>query len=237
MTGTAVEAFLLLMSLWLMIAVAIGLRRYGDTPEGDGAASWLAAAYAEPHELVQVSAASFPQADLEYYDGARRELEREGFRWMADLEDLSLTRLSPETRTFMRVFVDEGGMIRGAVYHVRPRGVVVLLQAALRIPRELRVIELVTEVRGRFLSTSNTHNLERLEIPPEVLAERLPPGTPIGKVVARHGERVAEHLREHPEQLPATFESLADVLASVARGNEVLGKFWRERAGGASPRL
>ena len=223
------EAFLLLMGMWFMIAVAIGVRRQGSAPPSDGAASWLAAAYAQPHELVQVNATSFPQADLEYYDSARRELEREGFRWLGDLEDLSLSRLSPETRTFMRVFIDSGGMIRGAVYHVRPRGVVVLLQAALRIPRELRVVELVTEVRGKFLSTSNTHSLERLDIPPEVLSERLPPSTSLAKVVARHGERIAEHLRANPEQLPETFENLTEVMASVARGNEVLGRFWRSK--------
>jgi hypothetical protein len=178
---------------------------------------------------VQVNATSFPEADLEYYDRARQELEREGFRWVGDLEDLSLTKLSPETRTFMRVFVDGGGMIRGAVYHVRPRGVVVLLQAALRIPRELRVIELVSEIEGGFLSTSNTHNVERLEIPPEVSAERLPPETSAAKLVARHSERVAEHVRRHPEKLPVVFDSLDDVLTSVARGNAVLGRFWRKK--------
>lgn len=224
-----VEAFLLLMGMWFMIAVAIGLRRQSAAPV-DGAASWMAAAYAEPHELVQVNATSFPEADLEYYDRARRELELEGLRWLGDLEDLSLSRLSPETRTFMRVFAD--GMIRGAVYHVRPRGMVVLLQTVLRIPRELRVIELVTEIRGQFLSTSNTHNLERLELPPEVVSERLPASTPLAKVVARHGERIAEHLRAHPEQIPETFENMAEVLASVARGNEALGRFWRDRSGG-----
>jgi hypothetical protein len=224
-----VEAFLLLMGMWFMIAVAVGLRRHSAATPGEGASSWMAAAYAEPHQLVQVSAAAFPEADLDFYDQARRELEGAGFRWIADLEDLSLTRLSPETRTFMRVFIDGGGMIRAAVYHVRPRGLVVLLQAVLRIPRELRVIELVTEVGHQFLSTSNTHNLDRLDAPPEVLSERLPPATPLAKVVERHGQRIAERVRKSPEKLPVHFESLEDVLASVARGNEAIGKFWKQR--------
>jgi hypothetical protein len=224
-----VEAFLLLMGMWFMIAVAVGLRRHSNAAPSEGASSWMAAAYAEPHQLVQVSAASFPEADLDFYDRARRELEEAGFRWIADLEDLSLTRMSPETRTFMRVFVDGGGMIRAAVYHVRPRGVVVLLQAVLRIPRELRVIELVTEVGKHFISTSNTHNLDRLDAPPEVLSERMPPGTPLAQVVARHGQRIAERVKQQPEKLPVHFESLEDVLASVARGNEVIGKFWKQR--------
>lgn len=219
-----------------MIAVAVGLRRHGREAPVDNATSWLATAYAEPHELVQVSSTAFPDADLEYYDLARGQLEREGYRWLGDIEDLSLSRLSPETRTFMRVMVDAGGMIRAAVYHVRPRGMIVLLQAALRIPRELRVVELVTEVRGRFLSTSNTQHVEKLDIPPEVLVERLPMSTPIAKLVAQHQQRVAEHLREHPEQLPVVFEGLPEVLSSVARGNEALGRFWRKRAEGTAER-
>ncbi len=229
-----VEAFLLLMGMWFMIAVAVGLRRHSTAAPSEGASSWMAAAYAEPHQLVQVSAASFPEADLDFYDRARRDLEEGGFRWIADLEDLSLTRLSPETRTFMRVFLDRGGMIRAAVYHVRPRGLVVLLQAVLRIPRELRVIELVTEVGSHFLSTSNTHNLDRLEAPPEVLSERMPPNTPLSQVVARHGQRIAERIKAHPEKIPVHFESLDDVLASVARGNEAIGRFWKQRDAAAA---
>lgn len=212
-----------------MIAVAVGLRRHSSSQQPDGATSWMAAAYAEPHELVQVSAASFPEADLDFYDRARRDLEAVGFRWLGDLEDLSLTRLSPETRTFMRVFVDSGGMIRGAVYQVRPRGLVVLLQAMMRIPRELRVIELVTEVAGKFLSTSNTRNLDRFDAPPEVKCERLPASTPLAQVFARHSQRITEAVRKRPEQVPAHFESLDDVIASIKRGNDVLGAFWKRR--------
>jgi hypothetical protein len=225
-----VEAFLLLMGMWFMIAVAVGLRRHSAGSPDDAATPWMAAAYAEPHQLVQVSAASFPEADLDFYDRARRELEDAGFRWIADLEDLSLTRLSPETRTFMRVFLDSGGMIRAAVYHVRPRGIVVLLQAVLRIPRELRVIELVTEIGPNFLSTTNTRNVDRLDAPPEVLSERMPANTPLAQVVARHGQRINERIRANPEKIPTHFVTLQDVLDSVERGNRAIGKFWQQRS-------
>jgi hypothetical protein len=229
----AVEAFLLLMGMWFMVAVAVGLRRQTATSAPDGASSWMAAAYAQPHQLVQVSAASFDQADLDFYDRARRDLEEAGFRWISDLEDLSLTRLSPETRTFMRVFVDRGGMIRAAVYHVRPRGIVMLLQAVLRIPRELHVIELVSEIGQQFLSTSNTRNIDRLDTPPEILADRLPPNTPFAEVVAAHSKRLAERIRNNPEKLPVHLETLEDVLASIARGNQVIGAFWTKRSAAA----
>ena len=34
-------------------------------------------------------------------------------------------------------------------------------------PRHLRVVELVSEIQGTFLVTSNTHGVDRLEPPPE----------------------------------------------------------------------
>lgn len=65
------------MGLWLAVAVALGLRR----PAGLGGAALRArldAVYGEPHELVRVEASAFPEADLEFYDRARKELESRG---------------------------------------------------------------------------------------------------------------------------------------------------------------
>src|SRR5215467_11537959 len=208
-----------MMGLWLVVAVALGLRR----PRGLGGTALRArldAVYGEPHELVKVSPAAFPEADLDFYDRARRELEGKSFTWLADVEDLTLSRIYPHNRTFLRLFVDAGRMIRASAYHLHPRGVVVsLLQLVQLFPRHLRVIELVSEVGGQFLVTSNTHGVDRLEPPPEAKVERLPLQTAIPDVVARHEKRITELVREHPERTPVHFESVDDVLASVARAH------------------
>src|SRR5262245_39310124 len=102
-----VEVFFLMMGLWLVVAVALGLRR----PRGLGGAALRArldAVYGEPHELVKVQPAAFPEADIEFYDRARRDLEAKGYSWLADVEDLTLSRIYPHNRTFLRVFVDAG---------------------------------------------------------------------------------------------------------------------------------
>ena len=68
------EVFFLMMGLWLVVAVALGMRR----PRGFGGAALRArldAVYGEPHELVRVTPAAFPEADLEFYDRVRGELE------------------------------------------------------------------------------------------------------------------------------------------------------------------
>jgi hypothetical protein len=190
--------------------------------------------YGEPHELVRVEPTAFPEADLEFYDRARRELEAKGYTFLADVEDLTLTRIYPANRTFMRLFIDGGRMIRANVYHLHPRGVVVsLLQLVQLYPRHLRVLELVTEIGGQFLVTSNTHGVDRLEPPPEAKVERLPLATPISEISTRHGQRITEALRAHPERMPRNFESLDDVVASIARAHVAMARH-RQKVGGLS---
>jgi len=229
--NAGVEVFFLMMGLWLVVAVALGMRR----PQALGGAALRArldAVYGEPHELVRVSPAAFPEADLEFYDRVRHELEGRRYRWIADVEDLTMTRIYPQNRTFMRLFVDAGGMVRASAYHLHPRGVVIsLLQLVQLFPRHLRVVELVTEIQGTFLVTSNTHGIDRLEPPPEARVERLPLGTPLGEIIARHETRITEALRAHPERAPVSFEGLDDILASMARAHVAMARH-RQKVGG-----
>jgi hypothetical protein len=228
-----VEVFFLMMGLWLVVALALGMRR----PSGFGGAALRArldAVYGEPHELARVSPAAFPEADLAFYDRARGAFERRGYRWIADVEDLTLTRIYPHNRTFQRMFVDGGNMIRASVYHVHPRGVVLsMLQLVQLYPRHLRVIELVSEVQGTFLVTSNTHGIDRLEPPPEAKVERLPLVTPLDDLVKRHEGRITELLRAHPERTPVAFGSFEDVVASIARAHVAMARH-RRKLGGLS---
>ena len=228
-----VEVFFLMMGLWLVVAFALGIRR----PRGFGGAALRArldAVYGEPHELVQVSPSAFPEADIDFYDRAKKELEAKNYRWLADVEDLTLSRIYPQNRTFLRVFTDRGRMIRASAYHLHPRGVVIsLLQLVQLYPRHLRVIELVSEVQGQFLVTSNTHGVDRLEPPPEAKVERLPLTTRVLDVVAKHEARITEYLRQHPERTPTNFETLDDIIASIGRAHVAMARH-RQKVGGLS---
>lgn len=220
-----------MMGLWLVAAVALGARR----PRALGGAALRArldAVYGEPHELAKVSPEDFPEADLEFYDHVRRELEARGYSFVADVEDVTVSRIYPHNRAFMRLFVDAGRMIRASAYHLHPRGMVVsLLQLVQLYPRHLRVIELVSEIQGTFLVTSNTHGLDRLEPPPEAKVERLPLATAVLEVVQRHERRITELLRAHPDRAPVHFETLEDVTASIARAHVAMARHRRDVGG------
>jgi hypothetical protein len=111
--------------------------------------------------------------------------------------------------------------------------VISLLQLVQLYPRHLRVIELVSEVQGQFLVTSNTHGVDRLEPPPEAKVERLPLTTRVLDVVAKHEARITEYLRAHPERTPTHFETLDEILASIARSHVAMARH-RQKVGGLS---
>lgn len=222
-----------MMGLWVIVAVALGRRRYAGVG-GAALRARLDAVYGQPHEVVRVSPAAFPEADLEFYDRARGELEGKGYTWLADVEDVTLSQMYPQNRTFIRLFHDRGRMIRASCYHLHPRGLVIsLLQVVQLYPRHLRVIELVTEMAGRFIVTSNTSGVDRLEPPPEAKVERMALASPLLDVVARHEQRITEALRAHPEQAPTSFESYEDVLASISRAHVAMARH-RQKLGGLS---
>jgi hypothetical protein len=224
-----VEILLILAGgLFLTSLLGGGLRARQRAAAAGGARvrAELDAAYAGEHEYARVEPAAFPEADVEFYEMATRAFEGHGFKRLADVEDLTLSRVYPEGRTFMRVFVDDARMIRACAYHVRPRGALIaMLQVVRVVPRALHVIELVTEApRGRFLSTSNTAGLVALEQAPEVKVERFGPLEPLRELIARHRTRLTEALRKDPHLAPVTMETYDDMIASVQRSNLVIAR-------------
>ncbi len=193
----------------------------------------MAAVYGGEHEYREVSPGEFPHLDIGFYDRAAAELERCGFRRIADIEDLTLSRAHPHLRTFIRTMLDEAGLIRVAIVHMRPRGLLVwLLQAARLVPRHIKLVELVTEApAGRFLSTAPTKGVDHMTPPAEFLIEKYPIDTPIRQLLERHRERLQELVAKEPHLTPVYLADLGDLLASVQRGNIILSRF-RQQIGG-----
>jgi len=218
-----------------LIARMVAAPRRGASAGGRRLRAELDALYGGEHEYQRVSPAAFPDADLAFYDRAAAELEALGFRRLADVEDLTVSRVYPERRTFLRVFVDEGATIRAAIYHMRVRGGgVAVLQWVGMAPRDLHLIELVSEgPRGQFLSTSNTKRLDRLSVPREIEVERLEPSASLAEVVKRHRARLTERARQRPADVPVSLWTYEEVMASVQRHHVVLARH-RQAVGGLS---
>jgi len=211
---------LLFTALFTFVLLLFG-RRNGVARGGSRLREELDALFSGEHEYREAVPTDFPYADLDFYDRVQKELGGLGFRKLGDLEDLTLSRVYPETRTFVRVMVDDAALIRAGIFHLRPRGGLTGLFSLIGvIPRQVHVLELVTELpRGRFLITAPTRGLDRLDPPPEVQIERLQPGTATRELVERHRRRIQDHLRSHAAHTPVAMDSLAEVIASVQRGH------------------
>ncbi len=181
------------------------------------------AVYGGEHRYQRCEPGQFPEADLAPYQAGERELHALGFRTIADVEDLTLSEVYPAMRTFTRVLVDDAGLIRAGIYHLRPRGMMLgMLQLVRMVPRELRVIALVTEVpRGRFVVTANTAGLDLLDHGPAVALERVSQATPAVRLVERHRARLTELVRKRADASPVAVTRYEDVITSLQRGNVV----------------
>lgn len=211
---------LLFTALFTFVLLLFG-RRGAAVRGGARLRDELDALFSGEHDYREVTPADFPYADVGFYDRVQKDLEALGFHKLGDVEDLTLSRVYPETRTFVRVMVDDAALIRAGAFHLRPRGGLTGLFSVLGVlPRHVHVVELVTELpRGRFLVTAPTRGLDRLDPPPEAKVDRLAPGTPVKELVEHHRRRIQEHLRAHAAHTPVSMDSLASVLASVQRGH------------------
>lgn len=218
-------SLLLFSALFTFVLLFLGRRGVGER-SGRRLRDELDALFSGEHEYRDVKPAEFPFADVAYYDRTQATLEAQGFRKLRDIEDLTLSRVYPDARTFIRVMVDDGALIRAGVFHLRSRGGLVGLFSALGvIPRHVQVVELVTEVpQGRFLVTTPTRGLDRLDPPPEAQVDRLAPGTSPEELVAHHRRRVQEHLRAHPAHTPVQVDTYEAALASVQRSHVVASR-------------
>lgn len=180
-----------------------------------------------PHEYRKVSPAEFPRLDHQFYRQKQVELERLGFRFLADVEDVTLARTNPNIRTFVRSMISEDGTIMSAVYDARPRQPFMrLLQLVGTLPRDLRNLDLETEFSdGSFVCVSTSSLAGRMKHPPEIKTIFLPQATPVPQLLETQRFRVSYYMREHPGLQPLRFTSHEEVRAAQNRMNEIKSRY------------
>lgn len=163
----------------------------------------LAKAYAPRHEFREVSPTEVPGLDLKFYDSAQRTLEQAGFRKLGDKEDLSLSAVFPQTRTFLRVMTTGDGYTAAHIYHGKIRGWH-RLAALLFGVKEERVVDLETWLGDdRFLCTSSCRSATSLKHPPEISCV-FRPDLDLEPLLALHRARLQEALQAGAVPIPVT---------------------------------
>ena len=72
------------------------------------------------HEYREVQANRFRHLDKRFYENTQSKAENIGFRFVCDIEDVTLKSKKPDPRTFIRVMTHEQENSICAFYHVKP---------------------------------------------------------------------------------------------------------------------
>ncbi len=176
------------------------------------------ALYSGTHDFVGVDPSRFGWLDLRFYDRLRSVLEQQGFRFLGDVEDVTVTQQTPSLRTFLRAMAGDHGRVIAGFYQVRARGATALLQWLGILPRRLEVLDLESELAdGRWIATSNTEAIDTTPVPDAVDLLRLPLATPPEVVLERHRERLERALASRPDVAVRRVASLSEVLVAQDR--------------------
>lgn len=193
----------------------------------------LDAVFGGEHEYTRIDAAEFQFLDLEFYDAARALLVSLGFRHVADIEDLTLSRANPNMRTFTRAMTADSGLIRAMIFHLRPMGAWMwVLQLARVVPRHIKCVELTSEAPiGKFLVTTPTQGVRHLSTPEVFQIERHARTTPIDELLKRHRERLTRRLTKDQNITPVYVDGYDQLIASFQRANITVSRH-RQKLGG-----
>jgi hypothetical protein len=193
----------------------------------------LEAVFGGEHEYARVDPAELPFLDLEFYDAAAEALEELGFKRVADIEDLTLSRANPNMRTFTRAMIADSGLIRATIFHLRPTGAWMwVLQMARVVPRHIKCVELTSEAPiGKFLVTTPTQGVRHLSTPDAFAIERHARGTPIEDLLERHRERLTRRITKDQNIIPVYVAGYDELIASFQRANITVSRH-RQKLGG-----
>lgn len=197
------------------------LRKHGRRLRGQ-----LDLVYGDAHEFVELDALP-PHLERTHYDRMQAALEAEGFRTLADVEDVTMTRAYPELRTCIRVLVGHAGHTLAGIAQLRVRGWKRWFARLARVPVDAHALEFTTELEdGHFVVTNNLEGHASLPVPPAWLVRRHAPDTPLAALLRAHREHVA-----HAGGVAVRRTTKEDALASARRMWRAAADHWTERGG------
>ena len=147
----------------------------------------------ERHEYAITTLDAYPDLDRAFYEESTQALLNSGFTMLGDVENVTVTRQNPSFRTCLRSFSGDGDCVSAAVYHVRPKGLLRVLQWIGLLPRSMRVIDLETEFsNGTFVCTTNVPAGQQILTGPRVQMTYRK-GWSVGPLLQLHRQAIAAH--------------------------------------------
>ena len=151
-------------------------------------------AFQENHVFSRVQARDYSWLTASFYEQARQDAEANGFSWLADIEDKTLSQTYPNLRTFVRILVGCDYRTRAAIFEIVPGGP---MGKATTAPVQTR--ELISEASdGASLITTTAPTSKLLDLPPGVIRRHVPVDTRMHAMLDNHQQVVDDYLSTHP---------------------------------------
>jgi len=186
----------------------------------------LEALYSGAHDVREVRLEKRPRIDIGFYERGRAQLEALGYRYLHDIEDVTV-RDATGMPACIRAHAGDHGNTRAGLMHLRVGGWKRAVAGLFRLPRDVRAVEFVTEYAdGRYLITSNTKGVGEMPMPPSWEFEKFPPAASIEEVERRHRERV-----RRLQVVPVRVHTVHDSFEAYARQWMRASDWWHGRGG------
>jgi hypothetical protein len=186
----------------------------------------LAALYGGAHDIREIRLERATTLDLGFYERGREQLEALGYRFLHDIENVTV-REATGMPACIRAHVGDHGATRAGLMHLRVGGWQRLVAALLRLDRDVRAVEFITEFEdGGYLITNNTKGIAEVPLPPAWEFEKLPVETSIGALANRHFARVRRR-----GGVPIRIRNVHDAFESYARQWMQASDWWHGRGG------
>lgn len=172
-------------------------------------------------EYAPANPQDFSQLDLAFYDQTQRALEQQGFTFLTNQENLTLSQKGGN-RTLLRSLVSQDQGIIAYIYHFKQN----------KAPfKEAKVADMESGFsNGHYITTSNAAMAGKLDSAPAIDAFFLSAGTPVETVLQTHFERVAGFLSVNPGVASVKITSVADARRFGDELQRVKSEF-RQQAG------
>jgi hypothetical protein len=179
----------------------------------------LTATYDHDHEWREVALEDLPEPYRSRQQGLKSKLQALGFEHLGWIEDLTLTRIYPQSSAVMGIFVLDDGLIKAETSVIADHSLVSLVTAL---------------ANGSVIATSNADIAGALESPATYDQLPLPFSTEPREVLEVHRQRLVEPLRTSAPVKDATLLAVVDAMtrrfAVVREHRRAVGYMTRREA-------
>jgi hypothetical protein len=171
--------------------------------------------YSSIHDYQIADPQDFPHIDADFYEIIAANLQLEGFSFLADIEDVTLSSVYPTLRTFGRCLLSSDNITVATIFVINQ----------INGPANVKKIDLTTELSdGRYLVSELGTQGIGMAFPPEIKIQYYDLDTPVEEFIKIHYDKLQLLLAEDNQVKPIIKKTVEDLIDSARRTDKLKTK-------------